>query len=63
MSTILVQIDEMKESDLSAVRNLSEQLGYQEDILVLTLRFHVLANSQDHKLFVARNKDQKGVEL
>ena len=61
MSTIFFHIDEMKESDLPAVRNLAEQLGYSAEIVDLARRFYALTKSQDHKLFVARNGDQQAV--
>ena len=61
MSTIFFHIDEMKESDLPAVRYLAEQLGYSAEIVDLARRFYALTKSQDHKLFVARNGDQQAV--
>lgn len=55
------QIDEMKNSDLSTVGVLAEQLGYPANIADLTRRFHTIMKSQNHKLFVARNEDQQVV--
>ncbi|MBK7963373.1 MAG: GNAT family N-acetyltransferase [Bdellovibrionales bacterium] len=49
-----IQIDEMKDSDLSEVGELAGQLGYPSSHEDLVRRYHVLRTTPAHQLFVAR---------